>query len=127
MNRNLEIKYRKIPSLKFLYEISVDGRYLRNVKSKRYIKMFDEISLSGKRIGYVIIDRQKLYIDVLLNEIGNTANVFIVKYPLSYIVYSSFLDCCGDVSAITGLSMSTIKEYLKQKRKKIRELEIIYI
>ena len=36
MATNLE--FRKIKSLKFLYEISADGRYLRNVKSKRYYR-----------------------------------------------------------------------------------------
>ena len=36
MVTNLE--FRKIKSLKFLYEISADGRYLRNVKSKRYYR-----------------------------------------------------------------------------------------
>ena len=31
-------EFRKVPSLQFLYEISEDGRYLRNVKSKRFLK-----------------------------------------------------------------------------------------
>lgn len=33
-------EFRKIPSLKFLYEISEDGRIFRNVKSKKIIKQF---------------------------------------------------------------------------------------
>lgn len=36
-NPELKIKYRKIPSLKFLYEISKDGK-IRNVKSKKFLK-----------------------------------------------------------------------------------------
>lgn len=35
METNHESKYRKIESLKFLYEISDDGRVVRNVKSKK--------------------------------------------------------------------------------------------
>lgn len=31
-------EFRKVPSLLFLYEVSEDGRYLRNIKSKRYLK-----------------------------------------------------------------------------------------
>ena len=31
-------EFRKVPSLKFFYEISEDGRFLRNVKSKKYLK-----------------------------------------------------------------------------------------
>lgn len=35
---NSNREFRKVPSLYFLYEISEDGRYLRNVKSKHYLK-----------------------------------------------------------------------------------------
>lgn len=35
---NLEVKFRKIPSLKFLYEVSEDGRIVRNVKSKHHLR-----------------------------------------------------------------------------------------
>ena len=33
-NPELKVKYRKIPSLKFLYEITIDGK-IRNAKSKK--------------------------------------------------------------------------------------------
>ena len=36
-NPELKIKYRKIPSTKFLYEVSKDGK-IRNVKSKKHLK-----------------------------------------------------------------------------------------
>lgn len=36
---NSEVEFRKIPSLKFLYEISEDGRIVRNVKSKHHLAM----------------------------------------------------------------------------------------
>lgn len=36
---NSEVKFRKIPSLKFLYEVSEDGRIVRNVKSKHQLRM----------------------------------------------------------------------------------------
>lgn len=39
MTTNRELEYRKIPSTKFMYEVSEDGRYVRNVKSKRYLTM----------------------------------------------------------------------------------------
>jgi hypothetical protein len=39
MNKsNSEVKFRKIPSLKFLYEVSEDGRIVRNVKSKHHLR-----------------------------------------------------------------------------------------
>ena len=36
---NREVKFRKIPSLDFLYEVSEDGRIVRNVKSKHQLYM----------------------------------------------------------------------------------------
>ena len=36
---NREVKFRKIPSLNFLYEVSSDGRIVRNVKSKHQMAM----------------------------------------------------------------------------------------
>lgn len=36
---NLVVEFRKIPSLKFLYEVSEDGRIVRNVKSKHQLAM----------------------------------------------------------------------------------------
>ena len=62
-NSNLElngsnIKFRKIKSLQFLYEISEDGRIFRNVKSKKVYKQFKtyrgywviSISIKGEKI-----------------------------------------------------------------------------
>lgn len=37
---NLELEYRKIPSLQFLYEVNGNGTVIRNVKSKRHLKLF---------------------------------------------------------------------------------------
>lgn len=39
---NLVVKFRKIPSLKFLYEVSEDGRIVRNVKSKHHLRQEQE-------------------------------------------------------------------------------------
>lgn len=36
---NREVEFRKIPSLNFLYEVSEDGRIVRNVKSKHHLAM----------------------------------------------------------------------------------------
>lgn len=36
MSKTTNLEFRKIPSLDFLYEITADGRYIRNVKSKAY-------------------------------------------------------------------------------------------
>ncbi len=49
------LEFRKIKSLDFLYEISEDGRILRNVKSKRQIKIFLDMhhSLTGYYAAFI--------------------------------------------------------------------------
>lgn len=57
-NSNREVKFRKIPSLDFLYEISEDGRIIRNVKSKHQLSMEEDrggyyrthVMLKGKQV-----------------------------------------------------------------------------
>ena len=39
MSESSNLEFRKIPSLKFLYEISEDGRIVRNVKSKHQLSI----------------------------------------------------------------------------------------
>jgi hypothetical protein len=55
---NSEVEFRKIPSLKFLYEVSEDGRIVRNVKSKHHLRQEQDRSgyfcvhlvLNGKQV-----------------------------------------------------------------------------
>lgn len=54
---NLEVKFRKIPSLKFLYEVSEDGRIVRNVKSKHQLWM-DKDRGGYYRVGVVLNGKQ---------------------------------------------------------------------
>ena len=37
-------EFRKVPSLKFFYEVSEDGRFLRNIKSKKYLKLHQNVN-----------------------------------------------------------------------------------
>lgn len=48
MKVNPNLEFRKIESLQFLYEVSEDGHYIRNVKSKKYIKIFFDMHHSDK-------------------------------------------------------------------------------
>jgi len=40
MSYNSNLEFRKIPSLQFLYEVNENGTVIRNVKSKRHLKIF---------------------------------------------------------------------------------------
>ena len=52
-------EFRKIPSLKFLYEVSEDGRIFRNVKSKKQNKIIIDYHHSEKGYCFTFINRDK--------------------------------------------------------------------
>lgn len=56
-NSNLVVKFRKIPSLKFLYEVSEDGRIVRNVKSKHQLRQ-EQDRCGYYRVGVVLSGKQ---------------------------------------------------------------------
>ena len=47
------LEFRKVPSLKYLYEISEDGRYVRNVKSKKYLTV--KLDTHHSKVGYFMV------------------------------------------------------------------------
>ena len=51
-------EFRKIPSLKFLYEVSEDGRIFRNVKSKKQNKIIVDYHHSEKGYCFTFICRE---------------------------------------------------------------------
>ena len=52
-------EFRKIKSLKFLYEVSEDGRIFRNVKSKKQNKIIVDYHHSEKGYCFTFINRDK--------------------------------------------------------------------
>lgn len=52
-----EAEFRKIPSLKFFYEVSEDGRIFRNVKSKKQNKIIVDFHRSAKGYAFTFICR----------------------------------------------------------------------
>lgn len=48
-----DLEFRKIPSMNFLYEISEDGRIIRNVKSKRQLKI--SLDMHHSKSGYYVV------------------------------------------------------------------------
>lgn len=53
MQNIANLEFRKVPSLDFLYEISEDGRFLRNIKSKKYLKI--SLDMHHSKTGYYAI------------------------------------------------------------------------
>lgn len=54
----IDREFRKIPSLKFLYEVSEDGRIFRNVKSKKQNKIVVDFQHSSKGYCFTFICRE---------------------------------------------------------------------
>lgn len=50
MKTNSNLEFRKIPSLKFLYEVNENGTILRNVKSKKQLKI--KLDMHHSKKGY---------------------------------------------------------------------------
>ena len=59
MNNNSNLEFRKIPSLKFLYEVNENGTIFRNVKSKKQLKIKLDMHHSQKGY-YVTFVRMKI-------------------------------------------------------------------
>lgn len=79
MNKS-NLEFRKIPSLKFLYEISEDGRYLRNIKSKKYL--LPHMSNSGYYRFYPQLDDKQ----VKVSAHRLVAECWLGECPEGYIV-----------------------------------------
>lgn len=80
VNPNLE--FRKVGSLDFLYEVSEDGRYLRNVKSKKYIKVFLDYHHSQKGYYTAFICFKKKVTRITMHKI--VAECWLGKRPDGY-------------------------------------------
>ncbi len=143
-NSNLE--FRKVKSLKFLYEVNENGTILRNVKSKKQIKIKLEEN------GYVgFIKSKKIMIDKIVAECwlgeylqnkklshidGNIYNndyrnlrYIGQKKPvlLNNIYFESYAAAARHISQTTILTFEAARSRLKAKRKKILMYDITYL
>lgn len=80
VNPNLE--FRKIESLQFLYEVSEDGRYIRNVKSKKYTKVFLDMHHSEKGYYACFVNIKNKPRRVMLHRV--VAECWLGKCPEGY-------------------------------------------
>ena len=59
MEENLNLEFRKIPSLQFLYEVNSNGTIIRNVKSKRHLKLYKWHSIPNEEYWRVMVSVKK--------------------------------------------------------------------
>ena len=119
------LEFRKIPSLKFLYEISQNG-VVRNAKSKRYLQRLS--TPQGDKV--YITQFQLVLVQDLLNECW-TPNSTAVKITLTKgeksISFTSKNDAARYIANITNSSMITTRIKLSHRRKHIQGFNVSYV
>lgn len=69
MNENSNLEFRKIPSLYFLYEVNSSGTIIRNVKSKRHLKIFKKSHNSNTEYWCTQVNIKKQVRKVFLHRV----------------------------------------------------------
>ena len=118
-------EFRKIPSLKFLYEVSDDGRIFRNVKSKRQLKIHSDID--GNR--YVIVPSIG-YMRVIdaLKETHSSIQYSIVLYKNGQSqTFPSIKAAARWLSQTCNTSEDLMRSKLKQRRHHIHGYDVIFL
>lgn len=129
MNINSNLETRKIPSLYFLYEISKDGRTVRNVKSKRKLRQFllDDgfwhirVKIKGELIDKRVID--------IVSECWNLkeTHIFVqIKSKDTVHTFPSIKDAAMFIANEKGVSFNTVMSKMTKRRKNIYKYEIRY-
>ena len=83
-NNNSNLEFRKIPSLKFLYEINENGTIIRNVKSKKQLKI--KLDTHHSKSGYY----------VTFVHIGGRKNPKIIRVMIHRVVAECWLGKCPE-------------------------------
>lgn len=111
MAENYNLEFRKIKSLLFLYEVSEDGKYLRNVKSKKYIKIFFDTHHSQKGYYACFINLKGKVKKVIIHEV--VAECWLGECPDGYQV--EHIDRNSHNNHYTNLRYCTHSEQMKNK------------
>ena len=69
MSNNLNLEFRKIPSLQFLYEVNSNGTIFRNVKSKKQLKIKIDYHHSPKGYWHTFVNIKGKCIRVMLHKV----------------------------------------------------------
>lgn len=117
MSKDSNLEFRKVPSLNFLYEISEDGRFLRNVKSKKYM-------MSTKRDSDYVFPKLNVKKQDLLDECWprKQTRVIVNSYECSSINGAALY-----IARLADKNPNTIRSKLKQRRKHIYGYKITYL
>lgn len=119
------LEFRKIPSLKFLYEISQNG-VVRNAKSKRYLQRLS--TPQGDKV--YISQFQLVAVKDLLEECwakNNTAVKITLTKDGKSISFTSKNDAARYIAHVTSSSMITTRIKLSHRRKHVQGFNVSYV
>lgn len=117
---NSNREFRKVPSLNYLFEVSSDGRVVRNVKSKKQCKIVK------KDDGYYTIIRgQEYYIQSLLEEKPRCTSIVVSRYGVVN-AFGTKNAAAWFLSLRTNTKLETIRSKLKKERSHILGYDIKY-
>ena len=115
------LEFRKVPSLKYLYEISEDGRYVRNVKSKKYRMVSAGKVCVGRNYQICSIARllaetfpRPQRVGVSLTEGGSTNTFASISAASRYIAETK------------GVKAESARNLLKRRRSHILGFDVTY-
>lgn len=127
------LEFRKLKSLKYLYEITLDGRHMRNVKSKKEVEIVPRVVgtekvyfakiPTGKKQEYHMVDIADLLTEV--REYKPTAYKLTIDGDEEIKISNS--DVIDTLVNITGIPRKRIKDRLKERRSHIGNVDIEYI
>lgn len=117
MHNDANLEFRKVPSLDFLYEVSEDGRFLRNVKSKKYM-------MAVKKDSDYVFPKLNVRKQDLLDECWprKRTRVAVNGYECPSINGASLY-----IALLTDKNPNTIRSKLKQRRRHVYGYEITYL
>lgn len=116
MSKDSNLEFRKVPSLRFLYEVSKDGRFLRNVKSKKY-------EMTTCENGEYVFPKLDVKAKNLVNECWPRS----ARVKVSDETFPSMKAAAMWLSLTTGTNMGLIRSKLKQRRKHVLGYDVTYL
>ena len=131
MHENANREFRKIPSLKFLYEINRTGTIVRNVKSKKHLR----IERQGKQYTVLVPQGKRDYISIsipyILSECWQTEATqkqIEVKNEIIKILFQSQGECIRwFLEEYPDAKRESIRQKLKAHRHHIYDYDITYL
>lgn len=128
MSKSSNLEFRKVKSLQFLYEVSEDGRFLRNAKSKKYLRIF---KLDNCAAAYVDIkgEKKRVFLDDIVSECFDKAPVskVILEHNGKRMEFDALSEAACYIAGKEKKNVNSIRSRMKKRRSHILGYDITYL